>query len=134
MSDYDYDEFLKDSSDDYPKYADGLSPRRGDRVADCAALEMPSCGNATAGSNPALSAVPLKKAKDWREEREYLRLKWGEQGRRIEVPVADRTFKEVIRLARAAIQPWWTQEYKDATEAAINQVERYIEKNIPKTE
>ena len=57
MSDYDYDEFLKDSSDDYPKYADGLSPRRGDRVADCAALEMPSCGNATAGSNPALSAI-----------------------------------------------------------------------------
>ena len=31
--------------------------RRGDRVADCAALEMLCCGNATAGSNPALSAT-----------------------------------------------------------------------------
>ena len=30
---------------------------RGDRVADCAALEMLCCGNATAGSNPALSAI-----------------------------------------------------------------------------
>ena len=101
MSDYDYDEFLKDSSDDCPKYADGLLP---------------------------------KKTKDWRGEREYLRLKWGEQGRRIEVPVADRTFKEVIRLARAAIQPWWTQEYRDSTERAINQVEKYFEKNILKTD
>ena len=105
MSSYDpdfiYNEFLKDSSDDYPKYADGLPIRRGDRVADCAALEMPSCGNATVGSNPALSAAP---------------------------------FKEVIRLARAAVQPWWTQEYRDSTEGAINQVEKYFEKNILKTD
>ena len=64
MSNYDpdfiYNEFLKDSSDDYPKYADGLPIRRGDRAADCAALEMPSCGNATVGSNPALSATLVR--------------------------------------------------------------------------
>ena len=33
--------------------------RRGDRVADCAALEMLCTGNSTAGSNPALSAITV---------------------------------------------------------------------------
>ena len=37
------------------KYGNFLG-RRGDRVADCAALEMLCGGNSTAGSNPALSA------------------------------------------------------------------------------
>ena len=43
-------------------------------------------------------------------------------------------FKEVIRLARAAIQPWWTEEYKKSTESAILEVEKYLEENIIKTD
>lgn len=77
MSSYDYEVFLNDSSDDYPKYD---SPER-------ESLEKKP-------SNP--------------------------------------KFKEVIRLARAAIQPWWTEEYKNSTESVILEVEKYLEENIIK--
>ena len=36
--------------------------RRGDRVADCAALEMLCTGNGTEGSNPSLSAIGVQPA------------------------------------------------------------------------
>jgi hypothetical protein len=45
----------------------------------------------------------------------------------------DFKLKEVIRLARSAIQPWWTEEYKDSTEKIINEVEAHFEKNYSKT-
>ena len=42
--------------------------------------------------------------------------------------------KEVLRLAKSAIQPWWTEEYKSSTEKTIKEVEDYFEKNLFKTD
>lgn len=79
MSSYDYEVFLNDSSDDYPKY-DSL------------------------------------------------------EGQGLEKKPSNPKFKEVIRLARAAIQPWWTEKYKNSAESAILEVEKYLEENIIKTD
>jgi hypothetical protein len=42
--------------------------------------------------------------------------------------------KEVLRLAKSAIQPWWTEEYKSSTEEIIKEVEDYFEKNLFKAD
>tara|TARA_R100000808_G_scaffold24269_1_gene55510 strand:+ start:26853 stop:27287 length:435 start_codon:yes stop_codon:yes gene_type:complete len=42
-------------------------------------------------------------------------------------------FQEVFRLARTAIQPWWTMEYREKTEQVINKAESYYDQQIRKT-
>ena len=36
-------------------------------------------------------------------------------------------FGEVLRLARASIQPWWTLEYKNKTEECIDRIQTYYD-------
>lgn len=36
-------------------------------------------------------------------------------------------FREVILLARLAIQPWWSEEYKNESEEKIKKVEGYFD-------
>ena len=43
----------------YSNSSPSIYYRRGDRVAECAALEMLCTGNGTEGSNPSLSAISL---------------------------------------------------------------------------
>jgi pyruvate-formate lyase-activating enzyme len=41
-------------------------------------------------------------------------------------------FKEVIRLARAGQQPWWSEELKNKSEKTINKVEEYYKDKYDK--
>ena len=54
---YNYNKFLSDSSDDYPKYGDNLNN----------------------------SPITSQGFKDWRAERKYLQEKWGKSGARVTV-------------------------------------------------
>jgi hypothetical protein len=36
-------------------------------------------------------------------------------------------FREVLRLARDSIQPWWTTEYKNKTEESIDLIQDYYD-------
>ena len=84
---YDYDKFLSDSSDDYPKYDEGLSQEQLDGVRE--------------------SSFATQEPKDWRAERKYLQEKWGKSGARIS------TIEGVIRqstgnpLAVKDADDWW---------------------------
>ena len=83
MSDYDYDKFLNDSSDDYHH------KEQSEILIGC-----------------------IKQTEAHNEE------------------ALEASYKEVLRLSKCAIQPWWTEEYKASSEQHIERVEQHFEKHI----
>lgn len=68
MNNYNYDIFLSDSSDDYPKYGDGIP------------LNTP-----TNKPQEELRWTPKEDEIGWREERQYLLRKWGPAAKQIKI-------------------------------------------------
>ena len=89
---YDYNEFLSDSSDDYPKYDEGLSQEQLDAVRE--------------------SSFTTQGFKDWRAERKYLQEKWGKSGERISITEGMIRQSTGNPLAVKDADDWW--EYKNS--------------------
>jgi hypothetical protein len=109
MGDYDYDKFLEDSSDDYPKYADGIEQKL---------LYIKQEDDDWA----------CRDAYDHSEER--TRDEIGFEQDDIELNEKDflLAFQEVIRLSRCAVQSWWTEEYRAKSESKIELIQKYLNK------
>lgn len=99
---YNYDKFLNDSSDDYPKYEDAIEYKQSD------------------------DDWVYRDAYDHIEERERDAMLAQDEQLAEEDFLSD--FQEVIRLAKTAIQPWWTEEYRAKSENKINTIEEYFNK------
>ena len=105
---YNYKEFLNDSSDDYPKYY----PQ-----------EVDDWWYRNTYSNPMNDPI------DHIEETERNKLLGQDEQLSEEEFIS--AFREVVRLAKCAVQPWWTEEYKAKSESKIDLIEEYL-KNLKK--
>ena len=99
---YFYQDFIVDSSDDYPKYADGIMdehPKPKEIIGD----DYP-----TYEDNLKQNFVQPHSRPQENLDEDLLSC-----------------FSEVLRLAKFAIQPWWTEELKEKTQNKIDKVEEF---------
>jgi hypothetical protein len=104
---YNYDKFLSDSSDDYPKYADGIE-------------QKPFCIKQEDDD------WTYQDAYDHIEERSRDEIGFEQDDFELNERDFLSSFQEVIRLAKCAVQPWWTEEYKAKSETRINLIQEYF--------
>ena len=104
---YNYNKFLSDSSDDSPKYGFGIKQEDDDWIYQ------------DAYKNP-------NDPYDHIEETERNNL-LGQDEQLSEEDFLS-SFQEVLRLARCAVQPWWTDEYKAKSETKIDLIQEYFSK------
>ena len=100
---YFYRDFVADS-DDYPKYADGITDEQV-KPKEIIGDNYPTYEDSLKQNFIRPNIAPSQQ-KDLDED--FLSC-----------------FSEVLRLAKFAIQPWWTEELKDKTQDKIDKVEAF---------
>ena len=123
---YNYNKFLSDSSDDSPKYGFHIKQGDDDWIYQDA-YKKPNYST-TEGCMRQSMDLPLEKDNDpydHIEETERNNL-LGQDEQLSEEDFLS-SFQEVLRLAKCAVQPWWTEEYKAKSEAKINLIQEYFD-------
>ena len=92
---FDYEAFISDSSDDYPKYSDGIMSEP-IKTKEIIGDDYPTYEDSLKENFVQRNIAPPQQ-KDLDED--FLSC-----------------FSEVLRLAKFAIQPWWTEELKEKTQ------------------
>ena len=125
---YNYNKFLSDSSDDAPKYEDGCVKYRqsDDDWAYRDAYKKLNYSTIEGCIRQSMD-LPLEKDDDpYDHIEETERNKLLGQDEQLAEEDFLLAFREVIRLAKSAVQPWWTEEYKAKSETKINLIQEYF--------